>query len=72
MVIISALAFRVRSLSACGQIWGIGGYSLNKHRPFVRKRALLAKKVSRISDTYSKLRKIKDNSDVIRVIIDAR
>lgn len=32
----------MRSLSACGQIWGIGGYSLNKHRPFVRKRALLA------------------------------
>ena len=24
------------------QIWGIGGYSLNKRRPFVRKRALLA------------------------------
>ena len=38
-----ALAFRVRSLSARGQIWGTGGYSLNKRRPFVRKRALLAK-----------------------------
>lgn len=33
----------MRSLSARGQIWGTGGYSLNKHRPFVRKRALLAR-----------------------------
>ena len=33
----------MRSLSARGQIWGIGGDSLNKRRPFVRKRALLAR-----------------------------
>ena len=32
----------MRRRSVRGQIWGIGGYSLNKHRPFVRKRALLA------------------------------
>lgn len=32
----------MRSLSDHGQIWGIGGYSLNKRGPFVRKRALLA------------------------------
>ena len=51
---------------------GDGGYSLNKQCTFVRKRALLANKVPCISDTYSKLRKIMDTSDAIRVIIVAR
>lgn len=45
---------------------------LIKREPFFQKASTLAKKVSRILDTNSKLRKIMDNSDAIRVIIDAR